>query len=376
MPKNNRIKTTYPGVYYIEGSPRITGRGERIYYVRYRKNGRLVEKKAGGQFRDNMTPAKAARIRAEYMANKRLSNEKIRSGNINENIKAPMKVNGRFGKDISDPALLQEKWLLFMEASTESFILYDSKLNVIEINQATLELYPPGTKKNDIVGKNLLEIIPELKNRYEIGKYKEVIETGEPFYAEGDPAPKIFGDKHLNYKAFKVGDGMGMIIRDVTDSKRKEEELKKKKADLEIETLNLEEANTALKVLLKKREEDKKDLEQKVLANVKELIEPYVKKIKESSLDERQKAYIGLIEANLDDITAPFIREVSNKYIGLTHAEIEVANLIKHGKATKEIAELLCLSSYTIQSYRKSIRKKLAINNKKVNLRTYLSSFN
>lgn len=376
MPKKNRIKTTCPGVYYIEGSPRTTGRKERIYYIRYRKEGRLIEKKVGRQFQDDMTAEKAGRIRTENMATHRVFRGKLRSKNKDENIENQMTDNERSGKDLLDLTLLQEKWLLFMEASTESFILYDSKLNVIEINQATLDLYPPGTMKNDIVDKDLLEIIPELKNRYEIGKYKEVIKTGKPFYAEDDPAPRIFGDKHLNYKAFKVGDGLGMIIRDVTDNKRKEKELKRKKAELEIETINLEEANTALKVLLKRREEDKKDLEKKVLANIKELIEPYLKKIKESSLDERQKAYIGLIEANLIDITASFIREVSDKYIGLTHTEIEVSNLIKHGKGTKEIADLLCLSPNTIQSYRKSIRKKLGINNKKVNLRTYLSSFN
>ncbi len=376
MPKKNRIKTTYPGVYYIVGSPRNTGSEELIYYIRYRKDGRLIEKMVGRQFQDDMTPAKASRIRAEHMTRKPLFKEKQRSVNKEIRIENQITDNERFVKDQSDPTLLQEKWLLFMEASTESFILYDSKLNIIEINQAGLDLYPPGTMKIDIVGKNLLEIFPELENRYEIGKYKEVIKTGKPFYAENDPPPRLLGDKHMNYKAFKVGDGLGMIIRDVTSNKRKEKELKRKKAELEMKTINLEEANTALKVLLKRREEDKKDLEKKVLANVKELIEPYLNKIKERSLDERQRAYIGLVEANLSEITAPFIREVSDKYMGLTHAEIEVSNLIKHGKATKEIADLLCLSSNTIQSYRKSIRKKLGISNKKVNLRTYLSSFN
>ena len=99
-------------------------------------------------------------------------------------------------------------------------------------------------------------------------------------------------------------------------------------------------------------------------------------KIKKSRLDESQRTYIDLIESNLNDIISPFVYEVSSRYLGLTHTEIEVANLIKHGKATKEIADLMYLSINTIQSYRKSIRKKLGINNKKVNLRTYLSSFN
>jgi DNA-binding CsgD family transcriptional regulator len=273
-------------------------------------------------------------------------------------------------------SLLQEKWMLFMSASTESFILYDSKVNVIEINQATLDLYPPGTKKTDIVGKHLLEILPELESMGEYKKYLDVIKTGEPIYAEGVPPPPLFADRQLNYKAFKVGDGLGMIIRDVTDYKRKELELKKKQIELETKTIHLEEANTALKVLLKRREADREELEKKVVVNVKELIEPYAKKIKKSRLDERQRAYIEMLESNLDNIISPFVHEVSARYLGLTHTEIEVANLIKHGKATKEISDLMDLSINTIQSYRKSIRKKLGINNKKVNLRTYLSSFN
>lgn len=360
MPRKRRIKTPYAGVYYIEGPPNNSGKIERTYYIRYRANGKLREEKAGRQFQDDMTPEKAAKIRADKITGK--SNHII--------------VSSHFNKEKTESSLLQEKWILFMEASTESFILYDSQINVIEINQATLDLYPPGTKKTDVVGKHLLEILPELETMGEYEKYVEVLKSGNPIYAEGVPPPPLFADRHLNYKAFKVGDGLGMIIRDVTDYKRKEQDLKKKKIELESKTKNLEEANTALKVLLKSRAADKKDMENKVLANVKELIEPYLIKIKGTTLDESQRIYLGLIESSLNDIISPFVHEVSSKFLGLTHTEIEVANLIKHGKATKEIADLMCLSINTIQSYRKSIRKKLGINNKKVNLRTYLSSFN
>jgi integrase len=63
MPKQNRFKTDYPGVYYIQGTSSATKKPEKIFYVYYWKNGKKIEEKAGRQIEDAMTPAKAARIR-------------------------------------------------------------------------------------------------------------------------------------------------------------------------------------------------------------------------------------------------------------------------------------------------------------------------
>jgi integrase len=68
-----RIKTKYPGVFYREAK-RIGGRGsEKVYYVVYKKGGKVFEEKAGRQFADDMTPARAARIRSELIEGKRLT---------------------------------------------------------------------------------------------------------------------------------------------------------------------------------------------------------------------------------------------------------------------------------------------------------------
>ena len=144
--------------------------------------------------------------------------------------------------------------------------------------------------------------------------------------------------------------------------------------ELEIKTRNLEEANTALKVLLKKRDEDKTELEEKVLLNVKQLIGPYLAKLKKSGLNERQNAYLEILESNLNDIVSPFSRRLATRYLNLTPAEIQISNLIRQGKTTKDIAHFLGLSIKTIEGHRKNIRKKLGIKNKKANLRTLLQS--
>ena len=78
MPKQEQHKTKYPGVYWIEGQAVGTARLERIYYIYYRKDGRLIEEKAGRQFQNDMTPARAATIRTERLQGKELSNKERR----------------------------------------------------------------------------------------------------------------------------------------------------------------------------------------------------------------------------------------------------------------------------------------------------------
>ncbi len=164
------------------------------------------------------------------------------------------------------------------------------------------------------------------------------------------------------------------LIYDITKRKWAQEELRERDAELEMKTINLEETNTALKVLLKQRNEDKIELEEKMLLNIKELVVPYLEKLKKSGLNDKQKAYTGIIESNLNEIISPFVRALSSKYLKLTPTEIQVAYLVKQGKTTKEIADLLNLSTRTIETHRNNIRKKISIKNKKTNLRTYLLS--
>ena len=154
--------------------------------------------------------------------------------------------------------------------------------------------------------------------------------------------------------------------------KHSEQSLIRSQQELQRKSEHLTEVNNALKILLKKSDENKKEIEENVLANVIELIVPYLDKIEEKKLNEAQHVYMRIIRSNLDEIVSSFSRKLTSKYLNLTHAEITVANLIKQGKTTKEIASLLYLSSKTIETQRRNIRKKIGINRKKVNLRTYL----
>ena len=161
---------------------------------------------------------------------------------------------------------------------------------------------------------------------------------------------------------------------EVGERKQAEQALKKREKELKKNTVQLQELNSALKVLLMKKEEDRIELEGKMVSNVRELVFPYLAKLNNGKLPDREKAVVDIIESNLKDMMSPFARSLTSKYLGLTPTEIQVANLIKQGKTTKDIAELNHLSPRTIEFHRDNIRTKLGIKNKKVNLRTYLLS--
>ena len=152
------------------------------------------------------------------------------------------------------------------------------------------------------------------------------------------------------------------------------EKLKQKEKELRIKTTELEETNTALGILLKRRQMDKEEVEQKVVSNVKALIEPYLKKLKKTNLTPDQGTYLQILQSNLGDILSPFLRNLAMRYSGFTPKEIQVASLVKEGKSTKEIAELLDTTKRAVEFHRHSLRGKLGLNNRKANLRSYLLS--
>ena len=164
---------------------------------------------------------------------------------------------------------------------------------------------------------------------------------------------------------------------DITRLKAVEMELNNAKEGLEqrvsTRTAELHETNIALRVLLKKREEDKEIMAEQVLANAAKLVLPFLDRLAAGRLTEQQHTLISILKTNISELTLPFSRNFSSMLARLTPTEIQIANLIKQGKPTKEIADTLNLSPGTVSIHRKNIRKKLNLTHQKVNLRSVLS---
>jgi len=154
---------------------------------------------------------------------------------------------------------------------------------------------------------------------------------------------------------------------DITERKRMELALRESAE-------NLNEVNSALKALLRQRDEDRKEFEEAVLLNVKNLILPYFEKLRGSKLENNQKTWLDILETQLREITSPFTRKLTFQQMHLTPTEIRVAALVRDGKTTKEIAEILGSSEKSISVHRNHIRGKLGLHGKRANLEAYLAS--
>jgi len=174
-----------------------------------------------------------------------------------------------------------------------------------------------------------------------------------------------------------AGEGPVRVVtshEEITALKKTEEALRKSQEELIVQKQSLEETNIAMKVLLKQREEDKLELERKVLSNVKDLVFPYVDKLKSGRLKPNEQTLVDIIDNHLHDIISPFLQRLSNASILLTPQEMQVASLVKDGKTSKEIADILNVSETTVNFHRKNLRIKFGLRNKRTNLRSYLIS--
>jgi PAS domain S-box-containing protein len=271
----------------------------------------------------------------------------------------------------------EERHRMLLEASPDPIAVYDLEGKVTYVSPAFVETF--GWSSQELLGKHI-EFVPEEnwpETRAAIARMLrgERIQSFETRRSTKDGrildiqlSSSVFHDRDDNLA------GNIVILRDVTKRKRAEDALRKSEAELAAQSRHLEEVNAALKILLKQREEDKADLEERLLANVKELVLPYVEKLKNSSLHSDQMTLVAILESNMKEIVSPFVTKLSSRFLSLTPTEIQVASLIKDGKTSKEIASLIHASENTVRSHRFHIRSKLGIKNKKVNLRSYLHS--
>ena len=152
-----------------------------------------------------------------------------------------------------------------------------------------------------------------------------------------------------------------------------ERELQETNRQLVVERQALKETNTALKTLMARIEEEKREISRDVRDNVEMVLMPILHELY-MAVPKTQRKYVDLLRDNLEEITSPFVNSLSERFHSLTPTEIQICNMIRGGLRTKEIAELRGVSPATINRHRERVRKKLGLTNSDVNLATFLQT--
>ncbi|MBW1790258.1 MAG: helix-turn-helix transcriptional regulator, partial [Deltaproteobacteria bacterium] len=260
-----------------------------------------------------------------------------------------------------------------------AMIFFKDKNNcLIRVNETFAK--ETGRSKSELVGMSAFDMTD---NRDLAEAYwqddKEIIKSGVPKRHILEP---LISDESRWFETDKIpyiddnGEVAGVIgfCVEITERLQAEKSLKEKEEMLEAKNRALEELNTALNVLLKKREHDQEAMERRILMNIEKLIDPVLLKLKRSPTNNENE--LDLLKHQLRQLTSPFSDKLTHQYRNLTLTEVRVANMIRHGKSTKEIAEVMSISTRTVDAHRRGIRKKLGIKKKKVNLMSYLTSLN
>jgi PAS domain S-box-containing protein len=249
-----------------------------------------------------------------------------------------------------------------------SFVPQEDRSNLRKIFQ---NIHATGTKAFNearMVTKNGRELFVEWRGRHVLNHNGEL----DYFFALGID---ITERKHAEVELKRHRDHLGDMVKDRTNElTRIMEDLKKREEELRTKSRKLEETNIALKVVLKQMAKKKREDKENILSNVKQLVIPYINRLRKSILNTDQMILINTLEANLNNITSPLISKLSSSFLNLTPMEIRIAHFVKEGLMNKEIAELLGTSLNTISSHRYKLRSKLGLKNKGINLRSYLLS--
>jgi len=168
-----------------------------------------------------------------------------------------------------------------------------------------------------------------------------------------------------------------LLGADISGQRAMQDELARSERALRRQTVILDERNTALKVLLEQREQDRRELEERVMHNVEQLIEPTLDRLSRALRHRPERLEVEAVRVNLREIVGPFAQRIAGANgldRALTRRETEVANLVRLGNTSDEIAAALHISRASVAFHRGNIRRKMGLPKRGASLGTHLAA--
>jgi len=252
-------------------------------------------------------------------------------------------------------------------------LIEKSKSSLDTILQGVVDLIPPSWQYPEITAARILfDKTRFVSKDFKTSQWKQSADI------------KVFEKRHGSIEVFylkKCPDSFEgpflkeerLLINAISERIGRVAERIRAEQELETERLALKNMNIALKEVLTKIEDEKDEIGKSLQHNVDKIVMPIVYAL-EKDISPQNKGYINLLKQFLDEITSPYIGNLSNIFSNLTSTEIQICNMIKNGLSTKEVAKLRGVSFSTVSRHRENIRNKMGIKNKDINLHSYLQT--
>ncbi|MBI4965127.1 MAG: PAS domain S-box protein [Desulfomonile tiedjei] len=308
-------------------------------------------------------------------------------------------------RDITERKRVEERLRLLsetVEQSSEGLAVISPEARVVFVNKAFAAMH--GRVPEDLIGKNISvfhnpDQIPDVReaNRKLL---TEGYFSGEMWHAREDGT--VFpGLMHNSVLRDNGGKMIGLIatLRDITDLKETQEALLKSHQELETYSSSLEakveertkdlersrielkkysesleKTNEALRIIIEGIEEQKKEVEKRIVHNINLTVRPILDQLKSQDISETVGFLLQSLEFNLTNIFSSFGFNIMQGGHLLTPREIRICEMIRSGLSSKQIAKVMGISPQTVLVHRKNVRKKLALGKSRRNLASFLKA--
>jgi hypothetical protein len=283
--------------------------------------------------------------------------------------------------------------LAILNSLSAEVAVLDAHGEIVAVNQAwqgfSLEnSFNPGVPTpHTQIGANYLKICQEVNGEERddalkaINGIESVLEGGLQSFCMEYPCHSHDKERWFSMSVTPLNPrtrGAVVVHNDITGQKQAEWALIKAHAELEHRVLErtaeLEKTNATLVMMLDYARKVETDIEERVVANLRINNLQLLDGLRKKELSQDALDIVQLLENNIQDLAHPLTRKLDSFFLRLTTREMQIANLIRQGKTSKDVMQLLGLSFHTLESHRNNLRKKLGLRHKKINLKAYLNS--
>jgi len=261
-------------------------------------------------------------------------------------------------------------------SSIPAFVYFkDAESKLITANRAFAEMV--NTPVDQLPGKDAYDLFPkEQAEKFHVDD-KKVMESGKPMmnieekFTDAEGKTRWASTSKVPYFDEK-GEVVGMvgITMDITERKKAEMALVESESKLKKQKSALEQKNIALQEMIQQIAIEREKVQDDIVSNVNMVLFPILEKLK--TRKATLKYVVNLLQHHLKGLTSSYGSKIIKRGFKLTTREIEICNMVKAGSTSKDIANLLNISTQTVEKHRKNIRHKLGISNTSVNLTSFL----